>query len=132
LRCAPPLFGDVRTTLSFVVLVLAGMAGDLSVTRAMKQGGQIDDLRPPSIVRGIVSAFRRGWMWVGLALQAVAFFAFLALLSSHDVSVVVPASALSYVVGALGAKLFLHEQVEGIRWVGVLLIACGVALVLSG
>jgi drug/metabolite transporter (DMT)-like permease len=108
------------------------MAGDLSITRAMKQGDQIDDLRPLNVVRAIIGAFRRGWMWAGLALQAVAFFAFLALLSSHDVSVVVPASALSYVVGALGAKLFLHEQVEGIRWVGVLLIAGGVALVLSG
>jgi drug/metabolite transporter (DMT)-like permease len=122
----------VRTIVTFVGLILAGVAGDLSIARAMKQGGRIDDLRAPSVARALVDAFHRGWMWIGVALQAIAFFSFLSLLSSHDVGVVVPASALSYVVGTAGAKLFLHERVEGARWAGVALITGGVALVLTG
>ena len=122
----------MRTIVTFAVLILAGVAGELSVARAMTQGGQIDDLRPPSVLRGLVDAFHRGWMWIGVALQAVAFVSFLSLLSAHDVGVVVPATALSYVVGTAGAKLFLHERVEGARWAGVALITGGVALLLTG
>jgi multidrug transporter EmrE-like cation transporter len=122
----------VRTVATFVVLILAGVAGDLGIARAMKQGGRIDDLRPHSVLRGLVDAFRRRSMWIGVALQAIAFVSFLSLLSSHDVAVVVPATALSYVVGTAGAKLFLHERVEGARWAGVALITGGVALLLTG
>ena len=122
----------MRTGLCLAVLVLAGTAGDLSVTRAMKQTGVVIDLRPSSILRAVAHAFGQSWMWLGLVLQALAFFAFLALLSWANVSVVVPASALSYVVGAAGAKVFLNERVGWERWMAVLLIAFGVALVLAG
>jgi drug/metabolite transporter (DMT)-like permease len=48
------------------------------------------------------------------------------------VSFVIPASALSNVVGTLGAKYILHEQISGARWAGVLLVCGGVALVAGG
>jgi drug/metabolite transporter (DMT)-like permease len=48
------------------------------------------------------------------------------------VSFVIPASALSYAVGALGAKFLLGERVNGLRWVGVLLVCLGVALAWAG
>jgi drug/metabolite transporter (DMT)-like permease len=53
----------------------------------------------------------------------------LALLSWADVSVVVPATALTYVVAALGAKYLLNEKVAPLRWAGVLLVCIGVALI---
>jgi bacterial/archaeal transporter family protein len=52
----------------------------------------------------------------------------LALLSWADVSIVVPATALSYVTAALGAKYLLHEDIAPLRWVGVFLVCAGVAL----
>ena len=70
-------------------------------------------------------------MWMGLALQALAFFALLALLSWADVSFVVPATALSYVVGAAGSALFLRERVTGVRWAGVLLVCLGVGVMFA-
>jgi drug/metabolite transporter (DMT)-like permease len=45
---------------------------------------------------------------------------------------VIPASALSYVVGTLGAKYILQEQISPSRWAGVLLVCAGVALVAAG
>jgi uncharacterized membrane protein len=36
------------------------------------------------------------------------------------------------VVGALGAKYLLKEEVNTARWVGVLLVCAGVALVAAG
>jgi len=41
----------------------------------------------------------------------------------------VPATAANYVVGAVGAKFLLKERVSQTRWVGLLLVAAGVALV---
>jgi hypothetical protein len=120
----------MRTAVSLAILVIAGTAGDLALARAMKRVGHVR-LRPASLLRGIGNGLRQVWMWIGLLLHAAAFVSFLALLSWADVSVVVPASALSYVAGVGGAKLFLREQIDGNRWVGVLLIALGVALVLA-
>jgi drug/metabolite transporter (DMT)-like permease len=56
----------------------------------------------------------------------------LTMLSVENVSVVVPMTALGYVVGALGGKFFLGERVETRRWLGVLLVCAGVALVVAG
>jgi drug/metabolite transporter (DMT)-like permease len=62
-------------------------------------------------------------------LQGLAFFTLLALLSWADVSFVVPATALNYVVGAAGSMIFLREQVDRTRWAGVLLVCVGVAFI---
>ena len=121
----------MRTVVFLGVLVIAGTAGDLAVARAMKRVGHVR-LSPSSLMRGMADSLRQGWMWIGLALHAAAFASFMMLLSWADVSVVVPASALSYVTGVAGAKLFLRERIDGNRWAGVLLIALGVALVLAG
>ena|SRR6266567_496635 len=121
----------MKTTFWLTILVLSGTAGDLSITRAMKRI-EVADFRPSTIVSALACALRLTSMRIGIGLHALAFVSFLALLSWADVSFVVPASALSYAVGAAGAKLFLRERVTVIRWAGVLLISSGVVLVLVG
>jgi drug/metabolite transporter (DMT)-like permease len=71
-------------------------------------------------------------MWAGISMMALAFFALLGALSLYNVSFVVPVTALSYVAGAVGGVVFLHERVSFLRWMGVLLVAIGVALVFFG
>jgi len=122
----------VRFVLFIAIVVLAGAAGDVAVTHAMKKIGAIDIFRPAGAVRALGRAFRIGWMWIGIGLMAIGFFSLLALLSWADVSVVVPATALSYVAGVFGAKFLLHEQVAPVRWAGVLLVTVGVALLSIG
>jgi drug/metabolite transporter (DMT)-like permease len=53
-------------------------------------------------------------------------------LSWQPISFVIPASAVSYVVGTLGAKYILKEEVNAARWAGVILVCAGVALVAMG
>jgi ceramide glucosyltransferase len=77
-------------------------------------------------------AFQVYWMWLGILLMAMSFYAFLALLSWNPVSFVIPVLALSHAVGTLGAKFLLREQVSATRWTGVLLVCAGVALVWAG
>jgi drug/metabolite transporter (DMT)-like permease len=121
----------MRTIVSLGILVIAGTAGDLALARAMKRVGHVP-FTPSGLMRGVTDAVRDSWIWIGLAFHTTAFVAFLMLLSWADVSVVVPASALSYVTGVAGAKLFLRERIDSERWFGVLLIALGVTLVLAG
>ena len=122
----------MRNLLFIAIVVLAGTSGELAMTRAMKRIGEVHHFTPRAILGVIGRAFRQGWMWLGFGLMALSFFALLALLSWADVSFVVPATALSYVVGALGARFFLGERVSGLRWLGVFLVCVGVALVWAG
>ena len=69
---------------------------------------------------------------MGAPLMALAFYALLVLLSWEPISLVIPASALSYVVGTFGAKYILGEDVTTARWAGVILVCIGVALVAKG
>jgi drug/metabolite transporter (DMT)-like permease len=122
----------LRDLALFTVIVAAGTGGELCVSRAMKSVGEATSFRPAEIVRVVLRAFRQPWMWAGISMMALAFFALLGALSMYNVSFVVPVTALSYVAGAFGGVVFLHERVSFQRWMGVLLVAIGVTLVFLG
>lgn len=122
----------MRTAFFLAIVVLAGTGGEIAATHAMKRIGEVRQFSPRAIAGVLGRAFRQPWMWIGIALMALAFFSLLALLSWEAVSFVVPATALSYAVGALGAKFLLGEKVSGARWAGVALVCLGVALVWAG
>ena len=109
-------------------VVLAGAAGDISVTRAMKAAGEISDFRPAALRATGLRAARNGFLWLGVLWKTVAFFCFIALLTRADLSWVVPATAISFVVETVAAKYFLGERISGTRWAGALCICAGVAL----
>ncbi len=114
----------------FVVLVVVATAtGDILLTHGMKRSGEIHDFRPHVWLRSIVRALGNGWVLLGVGAMAVSFFSFLALLSTADVSFAVPATAPSFVVETLGARLLLGERVSRQRWAGSLLVMAGVALI---
>jgi drug/metabolite transporter (DMT)-like permease len=113
----------------YAVIVAGGTAGELCLARAMKRVGEVADFRPTALLRTFAAALRVPWLWLGLALLAAFLFALMAMLSIENVSFVVPMTALSYVVGALGSEWFLRERVSLARWIGVLLVCTGVALV---
>jgi drug/metabolite transporter (DMT)-like permease len=115
-----------------MLIVVYGTGGELCVSRAMKQIGEVEDFRPQAIIRVILRALRVGWMWAGVSMMALAFFSLLGALSFLNVSFVVPVTALSYVAGALGAVFFLRERVSRRRWLGVFLVSLGVTLVFLG
>jgi len=95
----------------------------------MKQIGEVKSFSPRALLGVMWRAVKSRWMWLGIALMTVAFFALLAVLSWAEVSFVVPATAANYIVGAVGARFLLKERVSRTRWAGLLLVAAGVALV---
>ncbi|HZW79607.1 MAG TPA: hypothetical protein VFF50_03965 [Candidatus Deferrimicrobiaceae bacterium] len=116
----------------YLLIIGAGTGGELCVARAMKTVGEVKDFRPAALLRLVPRVLRVPWIWAGVTLMATAFFSLLAVLSTENVSLVVPVTALSYGVGALGGKFFLGEQVSARRWAGVFLVCAGVTLVIVG
>jgi drug/metabolite transporter (DMT)-like permease len=116
----------------FFLIVVAGTAGELCVSRAMKESGEVHDFRPAALLQVAFRVLRIKWIWIGVGFMTLSFFALLGLLSVENVSFVVPVTALSYVAGGLGGMLFLGERLGRSRWIGIALVCVGVALVVIG
>jgi len=113
----------------FFFIVVAGTAGELCVSRAMKSMGEVHQFSPQSILNFLRQSLRLPWMWLGIALMSLGFFSLLAILSFKQVSFVVPVSALSYAAGAFGSKVFLGERISRNRWLGIAVVCIGVTIV---
>ena len=122
----------IRSAITLAIFVLSGSAGELAVTYGMKKAGAPQHLRIRHVMSFLGRAFCTAWFWVGVPLMALSFYLLMVLLSWEPISLVIPASALSYVVGTLGAKYILKEDVNGVRWAGVFLVCVGVAIVAAG
>ncbi|MDR3747917.1 MAG: EamA family transporter [Acidobacteriota bacterium] len=122
----------MREVIFFALIVVAGTSGELCVSRAMKETGEVHDFRPLAILKVVLRAMRVKWTWIGVGLMTIGFFSLLGILSFENVSLVVPVTALSYVVGALGGRFFLGERVNRRRLLGIALVCVGVTLVVLG
>lgn len=111
-------------------IVSASTAGDVLLSRGMKQVGDVAELRRQAgLVTVIARVLRNPNFVLGVAAMAVAFYAMLFGLSWADVSLVIPAAtSLTFVTNAIAARFFLHERVDQRRWMAALLVAGGVVL----
>jgi drug/metabolite transporter (DMT)-like permease len=117
------------TTWTFVLItVCAGSCGDVLCASAMSQGEAIDDFGPAGILRAVRYIVTRRKVILGGICYAAAFFSLLGLLSTAELSIAVPATALSFVLDTLAARFILHEHVPRKRWAGVACVCVGVLL----
>ncbi len=80
----------------------------------------------------VIFAILNPWVAVGILLLLAFFAAYTTALSWADLTFVLPATSLGYVLLALVAKFVLHEQVSPLRWLGIALISGGVGFVAGG
>jgi len=118
----------MMTAIGILVVALGNGLGDVFLTRGMKAVGEVHTLGPRALLRLVRGVLGNASFLLGIAGFAVGFFAFLALLARADLSLLVPATALAYVVAMLGARLMLREKITRLRWAGSLLVCLGVAL----
>jgi multidrug transporter EmrE-like cation transporter len=118
------------TWAAIAVVVLASTTGDVLVSRAMKQVGDVHELwRSHGPLRVVMRILRNSKFLLGLLAMSVAFYSLLFVLSWTDVSLVAPASAsLTFVGNAIAARIFLKERVDHLRWTAAVLVAGGVVL----
>jgi len=114
-------------------LVLAGVtvfaaAGDSVLSHGMKQSGNISLHH----LQGVILAVLNPWVAVGIVLLLAFFASYMNALSWADLTYVLPATSLGYVLLALVAKFALHEEVSPLRWLGIALLSGGVGFVAGG
>jgi drug/metabolite transporter (DMT)-like permease len=114
-------------------LVLAGVAlfsaiGDSLLSRGMKEVGSISI----SHISRLVLVITDPWVALGILFLLTFFTCYMVALSWADLTYVLPASSLGYVLLAFIAKYHLHEQITTGRWLGIALITVGVGFVAGG
>jgi drug/metabolite transporter (DMT)-like permease len=117
------------------ILTVAALAitGEVLIAAAMRRLGDLDHLRTGPGLRGYLGPIRAvlssPLFLTGALSMALNFFAMLFTLSIVDLSLAAPATAsLTYIGNAAAAKLFLRENVDSRRWLAVLFVCIGVAL----
>ena len=114
-------------------VVLAGVTvfaplGDSLLSYGMKQVGNIS-LRD---LGALLLAISNPWVGLGIIFLLGFFAAYMSALSWADLTFVLPASSLGYVLLALIARFALHERVSLMRWLGIALVSSGVGFVTTG
>lgn len=118
----------VRKYFVLLAIVIFGATGDTLLSRGMKEVGEIH----LSDWHELIYAIGNLWVLGGIVLLLGFFASYLSALSWADLTYVLPATAIGYVVLALIAKFYLHEHVSLMRWAGILLITVGVGFVATG
>src|SRR5262249_29707331 len=106
-----------------------GSAGDVFITKGMKQIGEISTVHLGKLASIAIRVLTNRSFLTGILFMACSFFAFLAVLSWADLSFVLPATSLSFVITTVGAKFVLKERISRLRLLGTLLVCLGVALI---
>jgi drug/metabolite transporter (DMT)-like permease len=124
----PP--SGLAVTAMIAAIVVTATAGDVLTASAMRQIGDLDEVRARSGLLGAILAVTANIRFVcGVICMALSFFSLLFALSHADVSLVAPASAsLTFVSNAVAAKFFLKENVDRRRWMAAVFVCLGVAL----
>ena len=118
---------------AIAAIVLASTTGDVLLSRAMKQVGDVGELRRRGGALTVVGRILSNPNFLlGVLAMTLAFYSLLVGLSWADVSVVGPAAAaLTFVANALAAKIFLHERVDRFIVMGSVIVILSVILVTS-
>ena len=110
------------------VMVAATVLGDLLQSYEMKRAGE-QSVSARGLARLLHIIVKRRLLILGIACNAVSFFAFMALVQTEPLSFAVPASSASFFFETMLAKLVLRERIGPRRIVGSLAVLVGVVLV---
>jgi drug/metabolite transporter (DMT)-like permease len=110
-----------------IVMVLATTLSDLLQSFEMKRAGE-QSVGARGVGRLLRMIVERRYLLLSIICLAFSFFAFMALVQSAPLSFAVPASASSFILETVLAKILLKERIGARRIAGTLLVLVGVVL----
>ena len=114
--------------LILLAVMLTVSFGDTLLSHGMAQVGPVS-LHHLGL---LLIALKNPWVIAGILLLIGFFSSYLTALSWADLTFVLPSTAFSYVIIALLSRFWLHETISLYRWLGIVLIVCGVGFVAHG
>ena len=117
-----------RKYLVLASITVFSTAGDSLLARGMKDLGGISLHSPSTLLLAILNP----WVALGILFLLTFFACYMSALSWADLTYVLPATSLGYVLVALIARFSFHEEISPTRWLGITLIAAGVGFVAAG
>lgn len=112
----------MKTILLILLNVVLLTSGQLLWKKGLTAAGGLS-------LSNILQVFISPLVAAGLLLYVVATVVWFAVLSKADLSYAYPLQSIAYIVGMIAAWLILKEVIPLNRWVGVLIIMIGVAVV---
>jgi drug/metabolite transporter (DMT)-like permease len=110
------------------VVILKQGIDQITVQEKLRQGGPIQ-VSVTSVLRLVGHGFINSRVLLGVLFEAIFFAGLLMLMGHKDVSFVWPLTSLSMVMATFAAIMLNNERVSGLRWVGVLVMMCGAAII---
>jgi drug/metabolite transporter (DMT)-like permease len=109
------------------IVIAATVLSDLLQSYQMKRGGE-----QSAGARGLMQLLRKiarnTYLILSIVCLALSFFAFMALIQTEPLSFAVPASAGSFIIETVLARVLLKEHIGPRRGLGALLVLCGIVL----
>jgi len=115
------------TWLLVAIMVVATALSDLLQSYEMKRAG-VQSVGARGVGRLLRMIVERRYLLLSIVCLAFSFFAFMALVQSAPLSFAVPASAASFILETVLAKVLLKEHIGPRRAAGTLLVLGGVVL----
>jgi drug/metabolite transporter (DMT)-like permease len=110
-----------------ILTVLLRPFGNLSLAFGMRHFPRALALNPIPYVL----AFANPYVTVGIVMLVLSLLTRMALMSIADLSVILPLTAMGYILSTFLGSAFLGEHVSGQHWLGTVLVFLGVAMVSS-
>lgn len=114
--------------LNLAVVTLTASCGDTFLARGMKSVGPVSIHHLGELIHALLTP----WVAAGIVVLIGFFASYLTALSWADLTYVLPATSVGYVIMELLGHFWLHEFVSPWRWLGIVFITAGVGFVARG
>ena len=111
-----------------VFIMLGASVGDALLSRGMREVGPVSVHHMMLLLRALLNP----WVLAGILVLMSFMGSYMTALSWADLTFVQPATAFGNVVTALIGRLWLHEAITPLRWLGIACIVAGVGFIANG
>ena len=118
-----------KLLLILIIGLIFESVGVVSLKVGITQIGDIKGVSVAEFVRVAKAGATNVNVLLGVFCEAVFFASLLILMAKSDISFLWPMTGLSFVFATFAAIWFLHERVSPVRWVGVVCVMIGAALI---
>lgn len=114
--------------LILVFIMLGASVGDALLSRGMREVGPVSLHHLTLLFHALLNP----WVLAGITVLISFMGSYMTALSWADLTFVQPATAFGNVVTALIGRLWLHEAITPMRWLGIGCIVIGVGFIANG